>query len=258
MKNIRQKSVSWLVWSAVCTTLVCTQWARAEETEELHKALPLNADGRLHLDNVNGSIRIEAWDKAVVQLDAVKKAKTKEQVDAVKIEIDSNPDRLTIHTKYPSTKNWFRNNNASVEYTLKVPKNAALDEISSVNGNVDVSGVTGKVHASTVNGAVNARGLAANTELSTVNGAVKAAFDSIDKVKSVSFSSVNGALDLQLPPNPNADISLSTVNGRISGDVTVKKNWPVGSEAKVQLGEGGTKVKGSTVNGGMKVTIAKS
>jgi len=231
----------------------------AEEfREELHKTFPLTADGRVSLGNVNGSIRIEAWDRTEVQLDAVKKAKKKDHLEAVKIEIDAKADYLRVQTKHPSSKGWFGSKDTcSVDYVLKVPDLARLDEISSVNGSIDISGVRGKVEASTVNGALNARGLAADTKLSTVNGALKAAFADIDTVQSVSFSTVNGPVDLQLPPHPNADLSLSTVNGNIRGDVDVKKNWPVGREVKTQLGEGGTKIKGSTVNGGMKVTVAK-
>jgi DUF4097 and DUF4098 domain-containing protein YvlB len=235
--------------------------AKDQFTEELHQTYPFSADGRISLDNVNGSVRITTWDRAEVKLDAVKRAKRKEDLETVKIEIEAKSDRLRVHTKLPESKDRIgrrRDNSTSVDYTLKVPASARLDTVSSVNGAVDIEGVRGEVEASTVNGSLHARGLAARTELSSVNGGVKAAFGSLDGVPSVSLKTVNGGVELELPPGANADLSASTVNGGISGDVPVKKNWPIGREVKARLGGGGTKIQVSSVNGGVRVRAPQS
>ncbi len=234
--------------------------AGAEFTTELHETHALAADGRVSLDNVNGTVRITTWDRAEVKLDAVKRAKRQEDLDKVKIEIDSKPDRLQIHTRYPDSKTSFgrrANNSVSVDYTLTVPQSARLDTVSSVNGAVDIDGVRGEVEASTVNGTLKARGLAATAALSTVNGSLTAGFEHLDGVKSVSLKTVNGRVELELPAGANADLSASTVNGSIGGDVEVKKNWPVGREVKTRLGDGGTKIHASSVNGGIRIHLAK-
>lgn len=234
--------------------------AVAEYTEELHQTYALAADGRLSLDDVNGTVRITAWDRDEVKLDAVKHGKDKEHFDAVKIEIDAKPNYLKIHTKYPDSKGWSwkgHSGSTAVDYTLSVPRGIRLDKISSVNGSVEIDGVVGAVYASTVNGTLKARGLAADTDLSSVNGRVKATFDRFERVKSVSMSAVNGSLELDLPEDTNADLKASTVNGGISGDVPVKKNWPIGREINTQLGKGGARIKLSTVNGGMTIHLAK-
>jgi DUF4097 and DUF4098 domain-containing protein YvlB len=130
-----------------------------------------------------------------------------------------------------------------------------LEDISNVNGSIELEGVRGQVKASTVNGPLRANGLASSAELSSVNGAVKAAFVSLAQVRSVSASTVNGTVELDLPAGANADLSASTVNGSISGDVSVKKNWPIGAEVKTRLGEGGTRINLSTVNGGVRIHL---
>ena len=43
---------------------------RAALTEELHKTYPLDADGRVSLNNVHGAAHITAWDRNEVQVDA--------------------------------------------------------------------------------------------------------------------------------------------------------------------------------------------
>src|SRR5438105_10892470 len=74
---------------------------RAELTEELHKTYPIDADGRVSLKNVNGSVHISAWDRNEVELNAVKRASTKEALQEASIVIDSAASSISIRTKYP-------------------------------------------------------------------------------------------------------------------------------------------------------------
>jgi DUF4097 and DUF4098 domain-containing protein YvlB len=227
--------------------------AGQEFTEELHQTFPLDHQGSIHLENVNGNVHISTWDRDEVKIDAVKHAKKREHLDAVKIDIDAQADRVGIKTKYPDSKLFHKNNNsASVDYTLTVPKQSRLDRISTVNGAVEIENVNGDVKASSVNGNVRAAGLAGDVALSTVNGSVNANFARVKKP--VRLESVNGGVTIALPPEANADVSASTVNGGISSDFSllVKKHFPIGQNLDGKLGEGGPAIKISTVNGGIQ------
>src|SRR5437773_11817253 len=94
--------------------------AAKEVREEFHQTYPLNEAGQISLDNVNGKVRIVAWDQKEVKVDAVKRAKSQEHLDAVKIDVSAQPDRLRIKTKYPDAKSgwfgWTKNNSTSVDY----------------------------------------------------------------------------------------------------------------------------------------------
>ncbi len=236
-----------------------TALAASELREELHKTFPLAAEGRVSLDNVNGPIRITAWDKGEVKLDAVKRAYSQERLDEVEIKIDADKDAVRIRTKYPSSNRkwgWRRKDQqASVEYTLSVPYGVSLESINSVNGRVEIEGVAGPVKAATVNGRLSAKGLAGGANLSTVNGRVEAAFDKLASDKSVSVSTVNGAVSVTLPDEANAEISANTVNGGIDNDfgLAVTKNFPISRNLKGKLGAGGPPIKLETVNGGITI-----
>ncbi|MBI2928321.1 MAG: DUF4097 family beta strand repeat protein [Verrucomicrobia bacterium] len=236
-----------------------TAFAASELREELHKTFPLSAEGRVSLDNVNGPIRITAWDQGEVKLDAVKRAYSQERLDEVEIKIDADKDAVRIRTKYPSSNHkwgWRRKDQqASVEYTLSVPYGVRLDSINSVNGRVEIEGVAGPVEAATVNGRLNAKGLSGRAKLSTVNGRVEAAFDKLASDKSVSVSTVNGPVSVTLPDDANADISANTVNGGINNDfgLTVQKNFPISRHLKGKLGVGGPRLKLETVNGSITI-----
>src|SRR3989440_9406287 len=140
------------------------QSSRPEVTEEFHQTYPLTADGRVSLTNINGDVRVAAWDRNEVKVDAVKRAYTQERLKEAKINVEAGPNSVNIETEYPDY-NWSRNgydrneNPASVEYTLTVPRGARLEDVSLVNGGPTNEGVRGPPHASSVNCRVCAPGL---------------------------------------------------------------------------------------------------
>jgi DUF4097 and DUF4098 domain-containing protein YvlB len=217
-------------------------------TEEFHKTVPLNASGRVSLENVNGNVEITGWDKDEVQIDAVKSARDQQRLDEAKIEVEGSGDAVRIRTRYP--EGHTNNNPASVHYTLHVPAGAQLAKINLVNGSLEIAQVRGEVHADLVNGKLKAHDLAARTDLSTVNGSSEVAFSSLANVNEVKISAVNGSINLVLPASPNADVSASTTNGTIKSDFPMQiESGFVGRRLKGTLGSGGTRIELSNVNG---------
>jgi DUF4097 and DUF4098 domain-containing protein YvlB len=221
-------------------------------TEEFHHTYPLSPGGRVALANVNGDVHITAWDRDEVKVDAVKYAHGRDQLSDVEIQVEANSSSVSIRTKYHSHNHYFgtgSHDSASVEYTLMVPRNARLDEISLVNGPLDIHGVTGEVRASCVNGRLLAEGLQGRVQLSTVNGRSEVRFDRL--FDSVDLSSVNGTIDLVLPSDAKARLEASTVSGRIDNDFGFHASthrW-VGHSLDGELGSGGPHIKLSNVNG---------
>ncbi len=217
-------------------------------TEEFHKTVTLNANGRVSLENVNGNVEITGWDKNEVQIDAVKSARDQQRLDEARIEVEGSGDAVHIRTRYP--EGHTNDNPASVHYTLHVPNSAQLEKISLVNGNLEISQVLGDVDASLVNGKLTARDLSGRAKLSTVNGTSDVSFRSLTNVREVKISAVNGSINLVLPASPNADISASTVNGSIKSDFPIQvESHFVSKRMKGTLGSGGTQISLSNVNG---------
>lgn len=224
----------------------------AEVTEEFHKTVPITADGRVSLENINGNVTITGWDRNEVQIDAVKSARDQERLEEARIEVDVANDSVRIKTRYPDHQT--NNNPASVRYELHVPRNARLSNIDLVNGSLNVQQVAGEVHASLVNGSLHARDLAGRSELATVNGSLQADFNSLSNVHDIELKSVNGSINLGLPPSPNADIEAHTVSGGISTSFPLQvKGQIVGHSISGTLGSGGTRIAMSNVNGSIKI-----
>jgi len=266
--NRYRPSPTWLgaALGTVCALLIFALGAhasdrRGEFTEEFHQTYPITPDGRIELDNINGPVHISSWDQNSVKVDAVKYADTKERLEEAKIEIDSGKDFLSIRTKYPDHNNsWTsgsHNNPASVEYTLTVPRAVRLDEIKLINGELDISGVTGEVRASCINGELRARDLAGRARLSTINGRLDARFDQLSG-SSVELNSVNGEVEMTIPSDSNAQIDANTVPGGIHNDFGLHVSHHfVGHNLHGELGNGGTHIKVSNVNGRIEIRHAQ-
>lgn len=261
-----ERRATWVgaMLGSLAALLLLAVQARASdwsETEEFHQTYPLAANGRIELDNLNGPVRVTAWDRNEVKVDAIKRAGNKKSLEKARIQIDSGTNFLSIRTEYPEHNHTFWSDGkhdqpATVEYALTVPRNARLDEIRLVNGDLDVEGVDGEVHVSCVNGRLTSHNLGGRAELSTVNGKLEA---TVERLRSpLDVSSVNASVVLTLPSDAQAILEASTVNGGISNDfgiLAAKHQW-VGHELRGELGSGGPRVRVSTVNGQIEIRHA--
>jgi DUF4097 and DUF4098 domain-containing protein YvlB len=266
--NRHRQLPTWLgaVLGTVCALFVLALGARASDrrgafTEEFHQTYTLTPDGRVELDNINGAVHISAWERNEVKVDAVKSADSKEHLDDARIEVDSSTGRLSIRTKYRDhdlTFSWGSHNNPpNVEYTLTVPRTVRLDEIKLINGSLDVTGVSGEVHASCINGRLDAHNLSGRADLSTINGHLDAKFDQLSG-SSVELKSVNGSVALTIPSDSKAEIEASTVSGGIDNDFGLHVNHHrfVGHDLRGELGNGGPRIKLEDVNGRIEIRHA--
>ncbi|HEX8502043.1 MAG TPA: DUF4097 family beta strand repeat-containing protein [Pyrinomonadaceae bacterium] len=253
-----------LALTAVHASRAQTQ-ARPEVTEEFHQTYPLAAGGRVSLQNINGAVKVVAWDRGEVKVDAVKRAYTAERLREAQIKVDASASRVRIETEYPSHDLRWSNrdgerheNPASVEYTLTVPRGAAIDEINLVNGGLTLEGLAGPVEASSVNGRVAAAGLTGPVQLSVVNGRLEATLDGLAESGRVQLSAVNGPLVVTIPSDANAVLQADTVHGRISNDfnLPVREGEYVGRELQGRLGRGGAHVRLNNVNGPIQIRRA--
>src|SRR5262249_4980597 len=139
-------------------------------SKEFNQSYPLAPGGTLELQNVNGAVEVEGWDRDTVEVHAVKTAKHRESdLERVTIEVDAKPNAISIATHYPQDEGV----EVAVEYTIHVPHSVHLEhlgtvngslrvasvdnieELHAVNGNIDVFEGGGALHARTTNGNVH-------------------------------------------------------------------------------------------------------
>ncbi len=236
-----------------------TTIVKLDETEKFEQTYALNANGRVSVSNVNGSITIETWDANQVKLEVTKIADTKERLAEVEVKIDSKPDSFSVETDYnwrrEGGNNWRNNGRMEVQYRLTVPKNAVLNEIETVNGSISITNANNTTKASAVNGTVRATNLRGAANLSTVNGTVEAVFDQLQTGSKISLNTVNGTVNLTIPSDANATLRADSVNGNISNDfgLPVRKGQYVGRDLYGKVGNGDVQIRLNSVNGGLSI-----
>ncbi len=232
-----------------------------DASEKFQQAYALNAGGTVSLQNINGSVKITTWDKNEVKIEAVKYADDKKDLDNLKIEIDASNDIVAIHTRYPEERDEHHSHGYEVEYTLTIPKGANLDKVDLINGEIDISGVTGMVAASTVNGAIHAKNLVGGCDLKTINGEVEAEFVAMAAESSARLKSVNGAVVVRIPASANANVEASTTMGHITNEFGLQTSREsnevdyarMGDSLHGKIGNGGASLRVKTVNGSIRI-----
>ena len=250
---------------ATTDSTACAGEPTQELREEFHQTYPLSDTGRVRLENINGGVQIKVWDRAAVQVDAIKKAYKRDRLTEARIEVNSTEESIRIRTEYPDENQTFRggegryDNPAIVDYVVTVPRKSMLESIELVNGSLEIEGVEGNVKASSINGRLTARGLSGEAKLSTVNGPLHATFTRLDESRPITLGSVNGNVTVVIPSNSNASVRAGTVHGGITNDfgLKIKHGEYVGHSLDGQIGTGGPRIKLGNVNGGIKITHAQ-
>jgi len=229
----------------------------ASVTEEETFSYKLNDGGRFSLSNVNGSVVVTGGAGDSVEIVATKKADNQKDMDNIEIEISHSADEIVVETEIGKSDRWFSRDNGSgsVNYEVIVPVATRLDSVETVNGNVNISGVSGKVVAESVNGDLDVSDLAGDVGLSTVNGSIDAEFTRLEGQQRVKAETVNGRVTIKLPENADVEISADTLNGGINASdfgLEVEKGF-VGSDLNGKIGEGSARLNIDTVNGAIKI-----
>ncbi|HEX8129349.1 MAG TPA: DUF4097 family beta strand repeat-containing protein, partial [Pyrinomonadaceae bacterium] len=238
--------------------------ARDAVREEFHQSYPLSARGRVTLKNISGTVRITAWDRAEVRVDAVKRAESRERLEEARITVDASADSVNIETRYPEDAFRYergdtrRRNAASVDYTVSVPRGARLESVEVISGQLDIENVTGGVKASCISGRFTARNLAGEAKLSNVSGTLEASFDRLDDASNVTLNNVSGQIIMRIPSDTNGTIKANTLSGQITNDLglPVRRGEYIGHDMAGQLGTGGARIKLNNVSGQIKIQRA--
>lgn len=137
----------------------------------------------------------------------------------------------------------------SVEGDVVVRNTRARLKLSSVNQGVEVSNVQGEVHAESVNGDVMLSGITSSmVDASSVNGAI-CYRGSIAKDGHYHFSTHNGDVDLGLPDDASATVSVSTFSGDFDSAFQARLFDSGGRRFNMTLGAGDAEIMLETFQG---------
>ncbi len=116
-----------------------------------------------------------------------------------------------------------------------------MEELRTVNGNIEVYGADSTVHARTTNGNVR-------LELSHVHGDAGTIAET-----------TNGSVILALPADSQADLEARCLNGNFLSELPMAMQGSLKPrEMRGKLGQGGVPIKLQTINGGIRVVALRT
>lgn len=138
---------------------------------------------------------------------------------------------------------------------ISVPVRTDL-KLKAVNGGgITVEQVQGDIEVDNTNGPVTLNSVSGSVVAHALNSEVKAVLTEVDPGKPMSFSSLNGDIDVMMPANVKANLSMQSFKGEIYSDFEIKLAPQEGGKAdwKRKGGKSVMKLDQSTkgtINGG--------
>jgi len=244
--------------TALCLLLLAVVWAVPSYaiSKEFNQSYPLQPGGSFELQNVNGTVDVQGWDRNVIEVHAVKTAKQKESdLERVSIEVDARPDAVSIATHYPQNEGV----EVAVDYTVHVPRSARLQHIGTVNGTLRIAGAENVEDLHTVNGNIEVFEAGGSVHAHTTNGNVHLELAHVPEKAGATAETTNGSLVLAVPSDLQAEVEARCLNGNFYSELPITiESTQRPREMHGRLGRGGAPIHLRTVNGGIRVVILRS
>jgi hypothetical protein len=245
--------------SAVLFILILTAASAAPsfaETKDFHQLYPLQPGGTFELQNVNGPVEVDGWDRNVIEIDAVKVARDKESdLDRVSIEVDAKPDDVSVVTRYPQNEGV----EVAVEYIVRVPHGARVEHVGTVNGTLKIAGVDSVEDLHTVNGNIEVYEGGGSVHARTTNGNLHLELSHFLNEKGLEAETTNGSVLLAVPQGTQANLEARSLNGSFYSELPfTQEATMLPREMRGKFGKGGAPIRLNTVNGGIQIVILRS
>jgi hypothetical protein len=116
--------------------------------------------------------------------------------------------------------------NRGVEIIVQVPRRTSLN-LNTVNGRgIQVENIEGEIDAQATNGAVTLNNVSGAVVAHSLNGPLNVTLDHVAPGKPMSFSTLNGNIDVTFPPDLKANVKLKAQNGEIWTDFDIAMGKP--------------------------------
>lgn len=252
--------------SALLLCMLVTAQLRGQSNPGDKLSVPLSDPGRpanLKVGLISGSITVKGYSGKEVIVEALQREDHDEQ--------EAQPEEAHGLHRIPNTSTGLTveedDNEVTVgtgalggprttDLVIQVPTNTSM-KLSTINdGQISVSNVRGDIEASNTNGIITLTKIAGSAVADALNGNITVTFSEVDPKKSMSFSSLNGDIDVTLPPKTGAMVRMKTEQGDIYTDFDIKleksgtkiENNSDGQRGKYRVSM--EKVMTGTLNGG--------
>jgi DUF4097 and DUF4098 domain-containing protein YvlB len=200
----------------------------ARRTERESNTFAVTGAPRVRVETFDGAVNVHAWDKPEVMYTAVKRATDDREMQGIKLRAQAAGGEVTIRADFDKSFAHVYNDhgghvsytsNASAEFDLYVPRNAALFvstgdgrlrvdgvsgevELRTGDGSIDVTGAKGRLRAETGDGRIRVENFEGDAEARTGDGRI-----TLDgSFRTLAARTGDGTISLSLPEGANATV----------------------------------------------------
>jgi len=216
--------------------------------------------GTLKVNLLEGSINVKGYQGKEVIIEANsrdhKSHRASERTDGMR-RLQSPGAGLTVEEENNVMSVRVGAMGRGVNLSIQVPTRTSL-KLSNVNdGDITVERVQGEIEVNNVNGKVTLSNISGSVIAHALNDNVVAVFDAVTAGKTMSFSSLNGNIDVTFPQDVKANVVMKSDQGEIYSDFdirmdatgrppVVEDSRPKGGKYRIRL----EKALYGTINGG--------
>lgn len=218
------------IMAGLVLILIFASVAVAQEEVTDRVTVPLSKPGEpcvIDLGLVNGGISVTGYDgnevvvEATSRLKKVSSRRSNRSGTEGMFRVPVNSSSLTVEEQNNKvsidTESWKR----TTDVVLRVPKRADMS-LSCVNhGDIHVENIVGELEVNNVNGAVTLLNVTGSVNAHALNKDIKITFDDIDGEKAMSFSSMNGDIDITFPVSLKCDVKIKNDQGDVYSDFEI-------------------------------------
>jgi len=219
-----------ILTSVVCLWLTATAFPQVPGTD--HLTVPFSdasRPGTVKVALISGSISMKGYSgkEVIVDVACCGKEEERDRNRASRPEAEGLKRIPNLSTGFTVEED---NNIISIkpgppyrrlDITLQVPIRTSLT-LKTVNGDIEVEHAQGELEVSCSNGKVTLAQVSGSVVAHALNGKVKVSLTAVEPDKPMSFSSLNGDIDVSLPPDIRANLSMKSDNGEMYSDFDIK------------------------------------
>lgn len=201
----------------------------AQQNDSDQIAVPLSEPGKpgkLHVQSLHGGIKVEGYEgkEVVVRYSTGKARRDAEKpamVDGMRRVSDNNlgleirEERNQVNIKVNS---WMK----KADLVVLVPYNFSLNLRTVNDGDIEVKDVKGELDISNVNGSVRLQNVAGAAVVNTVNGEIEVAFAEELANAPMSFTNINGEIQIKLPARARFNVKARSQFGDVFTNFDMK------------------------------------
>ncbi|MEO8099229.1 MAG: DUF4097 family beta strand repeat-containing protein [Acidobacteriota bacterium] len=179
----------------------------------------------LVIDGMLGNVTVRAYSgaEALVEMSgaAAKAARTRSEIPAGMRRIGGSGAALDIVEMNNEVRITGGNMLGKSDVDIQVPAQTSVRIKSVFSGEIRVENMSGEIEVETMNGRVDIVNASGSVVTNSMNGKVTVSLASVTPDKPMSFSSMNGEIDVTLPATTKANLKMKTNRGEIYSDFDV-------------------------------------